>query len=70
MLYEFDKILGLRLKTIKREKTPKSIQTLAHKREEHRANKEWSKADAVRDALLQKGWIIEDTSTGPALKKI
>ena len=28
------------------------------------------RADAIRDELKTKGWIIEDTSRGPRLKKL
>ena len=28
------------------------------------------RADAIRDELKTKGWVIEDTAKGPKLKKI
>ena len=35
-----------------------------------RKAKDFKQADAIRDELKAKGWIIEDTPKGPKLKKI
>jgi cysteinyl-tRNA synthetase len=32
--------------------------------------KDFKRADAIRDELKAKGWVIEDTPKGPKLKKI
>ena len=38
-------------------------------REEARKNKEWQEADRLRDFIHENGYVIEDTSKGPRLKK-
>lgn len=60
-LYEFDKILGLNFKKIKIEKIPKEVKMLVKERETLRENKEWQKADEIREKLRKMGWTIEDT---------
>lgn len=39
-------------------------------RNEARKNKEWQKADELRDLLKSRGYVIEDTRSGATLKKI
>ncbi len=43
---------------------------LIKEREKARANKEWSKADEIRDKLKEMGIIVEDTKEGTRWKKI
>ena len=61
---EFDKVLGLDLKNIKKEKIPKEIIDLAKEREKYRKEKNWKKSDEIRDKIRKKGYIIEDTDGG------
>ena len=46
------------------------IQALADERQEVRAEKDWAKADEIRDKLTQLGYAIEDTSEGPVVRKL
>lgn len=69
LLLEFDKVFGLGLDKIKKEKTPKNILELAKKREQHRRNKEWQKADKIRQEVKKLGYEIEDTEQGPKIAK-
>lgn len=46
------------------------IQTLLQSRQEARKAKDFKRADAVRDELKAKGWIIEDTPKGAKLKRL
>ena len=39
-------------------------------RQAARKAKDFKRADAIRDELKAKGWVIEDTPKGPKLKKI
>ncbi len=48
---------------------PKEIKNLAKDREKARKEKDWKKSDVIRDELLKKGWVIEDSSKGPKLNK-
>ena len=68
LMKDFDKVLGI-LKTEK-EKISKDIKDLIDKREEARKNKDWEKADKIRDTLTKKGIILEDTSEGVRWKLI
>jgi cysteinyl-tRNA synthetase len=49
---------------------PSDIQELLVGRQKARADKDWKKADACRDELLSKGYLIEDTPAGARLKKV
>jgi cysteinyl-tRNA synthetase len=46
------------------------INRLIKEREEARRNKDWEKADTVRDELAQKGFEVVDTAKGPVWKEI
>jgi len=49
---------------------PEDVKSLMEQRQDARKAKDFKRADAIRDELKAKGWIIEDTSKGPKLKKI
>ena len=49
---------------------PLEIKHLAMERLKARKEKDFKRADGIRDELKAKGWIIEDTSRGPRLKKL
>lgn len=68
-LDEIDRVLGvLPLKPLKDE-IPSELLLLLADRQKARADKDWAKADACRDLLLQNGYFIEDTPAGARLKK-
>lgn len=71
MIIDFDKVLGLRLKDVKKfkEKLPKEIQDLIKKREQARKDKDWLTSDKIRVELKEKGIILEDTEKGIRWKK-
>ncbi|HEY3862381.1 MAG TPA: cysteine--tRNA ligase [Verrucomicrobiae bacterium] len=50
--------------------TPAELQALLDERLAARRAKDFKKADAIRDELKTKGWVIEDTSQGARLKKL
>lgn len=49
--------------------TPPEVQELVTQREEVRKDKDFERADALREQLRQKGYIVEDTEKGPKLLK-
>ena len=49
---------------------PVEIVALLEARQAARQAKDFKRADAIRDELKAKGWVIEDTPKGPKLKKI
>ncbi len=49
--------------------TPPEIQELVQERERAREQKDFERADALREELRQEGYLIEDTEKGPKLLK-
>jgi cysteinyl-tRNA synthetase len=47
---------------------PEDIQKRADEREAARKAKDFTRADEIRDRLLEDGWSIEDTPSGPRVK--
>ena len=47
---------------------PAEISALLVARQAARAAKDFKRADAIRDELKAKGWVVEDTPKGPKLK--
>lgn len=70
LLLDFDKILGLDLKKVKKEKIPKEILGLIKQRERYRQEGQWKRADQIRKKIKQMGYWVEDTKKGTKLKKI
>jgi cysteinyl-tRNA synthetase len=63
-----DSVLGISVKT--ETEIPAEIQALAEARTEAKKAKDFKRADAIRDELKAKGWVIEDSPKGIKLKKI
>ena len=51
------------------EELPQEIQGLIDKREAARIARNWAEADFLRQAILRKGFLVEDTPQGPRLTK-
>ena len=68
-LFDFDKVLGLGLKKIKKIEIPEEIKKLASEREKLRQEKKWQEADEIRKKIEEKGWLIKDTEQGPKIIK-
>lgn len=68
-LKKIDKVLGV---IFPRETLDLSdeVKGLIDQREEARKNKDFKRADEIRDELLKKGIVLEDTTKGPIWKKI
>jgi len=65
-----DKILGLRLDKLKKVRANIELEKLLRKREVLRKGKKWREADAIRNRILEDGYIIEDTPGGAKLRKV
>jgi cysteinyl-tRNA synthetase len=63
-----DSVLGIGTKT--EAEIPADIQSLADQRTAAKKAKDFPRADALRNELKAKGWVIEDTPKGPKLKKL
>jgi len=66
---KMDEVFGLNL--LKKEKiiVPANILALAEERENFRKNKDWKKADEIRNKINKLGYILEDTEKGANVKK-
>jgi len=69
-LKEMDKVLGLDVFKKDKIEIPRKVKELAEQRENARKNKDWKKADELREKIKQLGFILEDTPKGTEIKKI
>ncbi len=71
-ILKFDKIFGLGLDKIKKDKTKlsSSVQELVNKRNKARADKNWSESDELRKEIEALGYAVEDTADGTKISKI
>jgi len=73
LILDFDKVLGLdlekALKDQERESIPQEIMEIVEKREDLRKQKKWDEADRIRKEIENLGFIIEDTPSGPVIKR-
>lgn len=67
-MLQIDKVLGV-LHTVLEEKVSMDVKKLVEEREKARKEKNWKKADALREEIRKKGYVLEDTSTGVRIKK-
>ncbi len=68
LLFEFDEVLGLKLKeAIKLSHPPAKVMSLIKEREKHRTNKQFVQADSLRKRVEALGYTVEDTPQGPFL---
>jgi len=65
---KIDSVLGIGTKS--GAEIPAEILALAEARTAAKKAKDFKRADAIRNELKAKGWVIEDTPKGPKLKKI
>jgi cysteinyl-tRNA synthetase len=68
-LLDFDKVLGLNLAKLKKEKIPGAVIKLIKEREAVRKNKDWAKSDELRNKIMELGYLVEDTAQGSIVKK-
>lgn len=69
LLFEFDKVFGLKLSEVKAEKIPQEIIKLAEERLAARGKNDFQKSDILRKQIHNKGYIIEDTDEGFKIKR-
>jgi cysteinyl-tRNA synthetase len=65
---KIDSVLGIGM--IEETEAPAELKGLIVERQLARKAKDFKRADAIRDELKAKGWVIEDTPKGQKLKKI
>ena len=69
LLKKFDTVLGVLDFEKAEPEIPMELQEALQKRIDARKNKDWAQSDSLRDYILSKGYVIEDTAKGPRLKK-
>ena len=67
LLTECCGVLGILAETD--DAAPPEVQALCDARQAARKDRDFARADALRDELKALGWVIEDTPQGPKLKK-
>lgn len=70
LLKRFNEVLGVLSFEKHKEEIPLELEEALAKRIEARQQKNWAVADELRNFILNRGYIIEDTPQGARLKKI
>ena len=67
-----DEVMGLDIDAWRPEEivVPDSVQTLVQEREQARSDKNWDKADELRDEILSLGFVLEDTREGTSISRV
>jgi len=68
-LKEVDTYFGFIFWGREKQVIPSEIQKLAEQREQYRKQQNWAKADELRKQIESSGWLLDDTPSGPKLKK-
>lgn len=69
-LKQKDKVFSFILFQKPEKDIPKDVQKLVKTRERHRKNNKWKEADKVRVDIKKKGYLVQDSSKGPVIKKV
>jgi cysteinyl-tRNA synthetase len=71
LLAAWERVNGvLGVGSIEEESTDPELLALLKERQTARKGRDFTRADAIRDELKERGWAIEDTPKGPKLKKL
>jgi cysteinyl-tRNA synthetase len=66
-LMRWDRVLGVLGEGPPAE--PPEIASLVREREDARSRRDFARSDEIRRALQERGWLVEDTPSGPRLKR-
>jgi len=67
---DFDKVFGLDLGKEEKIEVPVKIKELAKEREKARKEKNWKKADEIREKIKKLGYSLDDTDEGTKIRKL
>lgn len=67
---KMDEVFGLNLLKKEEVKIPQKIQKLIEERENARKNKNWEKADKLREEIKKQGYFIDDTGEGAKVRLV
>jgi cysteinyl-tRNA synthetase len=68
LMHRFDEVLGVL--DLEEGEGDAEVEGLLAQRQEARKNRDFGRADALRDAIREHGYVIEDTPHGPRLKRM
>ena len=68
LMHHFDSVLGIL--DVDAATHDADVEALLAQRQEARRNRDFDRADALRDAIRERGYVIEDTPHGPRLKRM
>ncbi len=66
----FDQVLGIDPFRIREETIPDEVRVLIEERSRARTNHDWARADTIREELLKHGYEVQDSKSGPVIKRI
>ncbi|WP_367357032.1 cysteine--tRNA ligase [Mesotoga sp.] len=69
LIDEFDRVLALGLSEIETDVIPKEIKELANQRDQVRRDRDWKKADELRELISEKGYEVLDERDGYKIRK-
>jgi cysteinyl-tRNA synthetase len=69
LLDRLDGVTGIFALEAAGERAPQDVIDRVMERQQARRDKDFARADMLRDELLAEGWVIEDTPDGPRVKK-
>ncbi len=67
LLGAFDTVLAV-MDLDREEQVPAAVLELVEQRQQARKDRDFARADAIRDELAADGWVVEDTPAGPRVK--
>lgn len=70
LLKRFDSVLGVLSFEKEVESIPQELQDALNQRNQARKEKNWALSDQLRDLIISRGYMIEDTAHGARLKKV
>jgi cysteinyl-tRNA synthetase len=70
LLASWDKVLGLDLERLAGFEIPAEVQDLIDKRDAARREKDFTKSDAIRTDLTERGWEVMDTPEGTKVRPL
>jgi len=66
LLERFDSVLGvMQGRDEAGAGVPEDVMALVHERQQARRDKDFARADDLRDTLAERGWVVKDTPDGP-----
>ena len=69
LLLKIDTVLGLKIDIVKTLEIPEEITKLAEARTQAKVNKDYTKADEIRNEIINNGYDIKDTKNGYEITK-